>query len=343
MARSLLIISLILLIGCQDDGERTLKPYRLIGKALGTTWTVKVLSYQPIDESKLRTDLAAKIEEAERILSHWRPDAELYQLNATLSSEPVSIHPLLHELLTHAKWTHEQTAGAFDPTIAPLVNLWGFGPVSENRLSIPTEKEIDKTLLSTGMNQVEILSGFRVRKKLPALQIDLSASAKGEIIDEVCEMLDQRNFNNYLVEIGGEIRGRGNGNSGKGWTIALEDGSEGKSNRLSTVNLLDYSVATSGTYRQRKPNPDSVKPASHLIDPRTGRPVEHKLIAVNVLAPTARDADALATALMILGPKEGMRKAEEMDLIARFCTREGNQIQHSHTTTWKHLYPVTNQ
>ena len=121
----------------------------------------------------------------------------------------------------------------------------------------------------------------------------------------------------------------------------LEDGSEGKSNGLSTVNLLDYSVATSGTYRQTKPNPDSVKPASHLIDPRTGRPIEHNLVAVNVLAPTARDADALATALMILGPEEGMQKAEEMDLIARFCTRERNGTRHDHTTTWMHFFPAT--
>jgi len=341
MTRFLLILFFALLFSCQDDSEQTLKPYSLTGQALGTTWTVKVLSYQPIDEHKLRTDIAAKIEEAERILSHWRPDATLYQLNASLSSEPISIPPSLHELLRHAKWTYEQTGGAFDPTIAPLVNLWGFGPVSTNRLSIPTEKEIDETLLSTSMNQVEILSEFRVRKKLPALQIDLSASAKGEIIDEVCEMLDRRELSNYLVEIGGEIRGRGNGKSGKGWTIALEDGSEGKTNGLSTVNLLNYSVATSGTYRQSKPNQDSAKPASHLIDPRTGRPVEHNLIAVNVLSPTARDADALATALMILGPREGMRKAEKMDLIARFCTREGNETRHTHTPTWIRLYPVT--
>ena len=338
MTRSLLIFSFALLLGCQDDSEQTLKPYSLTGQALGTTWTVKVLSYQPIDESKLRTDIAAKIEEAERILSHWRPDAALYQLNASLSSEPIPILPSLHKLLKHAKWTYKQTGGAFDPTIAPLVNLWGFGPVSTNRLRIPTEKEIDETLLSTGMNQVEILSGFRVRKKLPALQIDLSASAKGEIIDEVCEMLDQSDFNNYLVEIGGEIRGRGNGKAGEGWTIALEDGSEGKSNRVTTVNLLDYSVATSGTYRQSKPNPDSVKPASHLIDPRTGRPVEHNLIAVNVLAPMARDADALATALMILGPDKGMALAEEMDLSARFCLVEANGSRMILSSAYQRLF-----
>jgi len=341
MTRFLLILFFALLLGCKDNSEWTLKQYSLTGQALGTTWTVKVLSYQPIDENKLRTDIAAKIEEAERILSHWRPKAELYQLNANLSSEPVSISPLLHKLLTHANWTYKQTGGAFDPTIAPLVNLWGFGPVSTNRLSIPQQKEIDETMQLTGMNQLELLNGFKVRKKHPALQIDLSASAKGDIIDQVCEMLDRRELSNFLVEIGGEIRARGNGKSGKGWTIGLEDGSEGKSIGLTSVNLLNYSVATSGTYRQSKPNPDSVKPASHLIDPRTGHPVVHKLIAVNVLAPTARDADALATALMILGPEEGMRKAEEMDLIARFCLREGNKTRQDHTTTWRRLYPVT--
>jgi thiamine biosynthesis lipoprotein len=343
MTRCLLILSLALLLGCQDDSEQTLKPYSLTGQALGTTWTVKVLSYQPIDESKLRTDLAAKIEESERILSHWRPDAELYQLNATLSSEPVSVPPLLHELLTHAKWTYEQTGGAFDPTIAPLVNLWGFGPVSTNRLRIPTEKEIDETLLSTGMNQVEILSGYRVRKKRPDLQIDLSASAKGEIIDQVCELLDRRGVVNYLVEIGGEIRAHGDGKEGKGWTVALEDGSPGKTNGLATVSLLNYSVATSGTYRQTKPNPDSTKPASHLIDPRTGQPVEHNLVAVNVLAPTARNADALATALMILGPEEGPVLAGQMDLIARFGIKEGNRTRQVHTPAWERLFPVANR
>ncbi|MBT3636276.1 MAG: FAD:protein FMN transferase [Opitutae bacterium] len=343
MLRFLWLLSFGLLLSCEKEVEDTPKILSLTGQALGTSWTVKVISSKPIDGDELLADLAAKIEETEKIFSHWRPDSKLYQVNASLSTEPISVPPLLHELLKHAKWAYEQTDGAFDPTIAPLVNLWGFGPVSTNRLRIPTEDEINGILEQVGMNQLEIRDGNKIRKKRPDLQIDLSASAKGEIIDQVCEMLDQRELRNYLVEIGGEIRGRGNGKSGKGWTIALEDGSEGKTNGLSTVNLLNYSVATSGTYRQTKPNPDSAKPASHLIDPRTGRPVEHKLIAVNVLAPTARDADALATALMILGPEEGMRKAEEMDLVARFCTREGNETRHTHTPAWIRLYPVANR
>ena len=339
--RFLCLFSSVLLIGCTDEPKGGRNSVAIKGQALGTTWMVKAFDSKPTDANELRDEIASKIEELERILSHWRPDSKLYQVNASLSAEPVSIPPLLHELLTHAKWTHEQTRGAFDPTIAPLVNLWGFGPVSENRTRIPTEEEINHALGLVGMNLLEILSDDRVRKKIPSLQIDLSGSAKGEIIDQVCALLDRRGIGNYLVEIGGEIRTRGPGKDERGWTIGLEDGS--RESERSTLSLRDYSIATSGTYRQSKPNPDSAKPASHLIDPRTGRPVEHDLLAVNVLAPTARDADALATALMILGPEKGMALAEEMDLSARFCTREGNQTQRSYTTTWRRLYPAFKQ
>ena len=339
MLRLLCLLSFSLLLGCADEGKDDSKLVSLTGKALGTSWTVKVLSFKPIDGDELQADIAAEIEEAERISSHWRPDSKLYQLNESLTTDPVSIPPLLHELLKHAKWTHEQTSGAFDPTIAPLVNLWGFGPVSENRLRIPTEDEIKRALEQVGMDQLEIMDGYRIRKKRPDLQIDLSGSAKGEIIDQVCQLLDRRGLENYLVEIGGEIRTHGDGKEGKGWTVALEDGSKDNQDGLATVSLLNYSVATSGTYRQTKPNPDSNKPASHLIDSRTGRPVEHNLVTVNVLAPTARNADALATALMILGPKEGMRKAEEMNLIARFCTREGNETKILFSPAYDLIFP----
>ena len=339
MLRLACFLSSALFMSCSDGGKDGRNPVTLKGQALGTTWMVKALSFKPVDEDKLRDEIATKIEESERILSHWRPDSKLYQVNATLSTEPIPVPPLLHELLVHAKRTYEQTDGGFDPTIAPLVNLWGFGPVSENRTRIPTEDEINRILEQVGMNQLEILDGYRIRKKRPDLQIDLSASAKGEIIDQVCQLLDRRGLENYLVEIGGEIRTHGDGKEGKGWTVALEDGSKDNQDGLATVSLLNYSVATSGTYRQSKPNPDSTMPASHLIDPRTGRPGEHNLIAVNVLAPTARHADALATALMILGPKEGMRKAEEMNLIARFCTREGNETKILFSPAYDLIFP----
>ena len=114
------------------------------GKALGTTWTVKIRASRYLDRSVLKDEIISTIEEAEKILSHWRPDAELYQFNQALTSNPITVHPLLHELLLHARKVHDESAGAFDPTIAPIVNLWGFGPVESTRTSFPPLKKFKK-------------------------------------------------------------------------------------------------------------------------------------------------------------------------------------------------------
>ena len=187
------------------------------------------------------------------------------------------------------------------------------------------------------MNKIELLHKGLVQKKLPTLQLDFSGSAKGEIIDQICTLLQSWNFNNFLVEIGGEVRAYGKGRNGKGWIVGLEDGS-GDSGSMVSAPLRNYAVATSGTYQLNKPNPDANRSASHLLDPRTGRPVDHELIAVNAFAPTARDADAWATALMILGPVEGMKKAEKLDMVARFCRIQNGHIEISLSTAYERLY-----
>ena len=328
MLRSFPMSLLCLLLGCSSEPrEGARETISLEGQALGTTWTVKVHSAEPVDLEELRHAIVAEIEEVETILSHWRPDAELYQFNRTLTTEPVAVHPLLHELLQHARRMNEQSLGAFDPTLAPLINLWGFGPVNQTRAGIPGPEEIKQAQNLVGMNLLEILPQCRARKRQAGLQVDLSGSAKGEIIDQVCALLDHWGLDNYLVEIGGEIRARGKGKAGQGWVVGLEDGSDKTGTKMASVPLRNYAVASSGTYRLNKTNPDSNKTASHLLDPRTGRPVGHDLVAVNAFAPTARDADAWATALMILGLEEGMNTAGKMDLVARFCVREGNETK----------------
>ena len=221
-------------------------------------------------------------------------------------------------MLRHAKWIHEQTNGAFDPTIAPLVNLWGFGPVSTDRLRIPAREEIEGALGQVGMGRLEMMDRNRVRKTRADLQVDLSASAKGEIIDQVCSLLDRWGMKDYLVEIGGEIRAKGDGRNGPGWKVLLEDGSGA---RTTSVALRDYAVATVGD-----------------VDPIVGG-IEHDLVAVNVLAPTSRDADALATALLILGPRDGISMAEEMDLVARFCLKDANGSRIILSRAYERLFP----
>ena len=326
-------------VSCTDSREQPItKLYELNGQALGTTWTIKVLTNNELDEKELNIDVVRRLEELEKIFSHWRPDAELHQFNSALTITPFSIHPELLKLLRQSQWMHRETGGAFDPTIAPVVNLWGFGPVGKTRSTIPSDDEIEQAMSLTGLNKLEILSKGMVRKKVPTLQLDFSASAKGEIIDQICKLLERWGFSNYLVEIGGEIRAEGKGREGKGWVVGLEDGHSKNENGMASVPLRNYAVATSGSYRLTKPNPDSNRNASHLIDPRTGRPIEHDLIAVNAFAPTARDADAWATALMILGPVEGMKKANELDLVARFSSSGKNGVGVKSSVAYDRLF-----
>ena len=333
----------IFCLACCNQKSSQEKPNltELSGSALGTTWSIKVLARKEFDPEQLRGEIVQKLEQAEKIFSHWRPDSELSLWNANKSTTPLQVNPQLYELVQHAQWMHRETGGAFDPTIAPLVNLWGFGPTSGTRSTIPKDEEIAEIKKLTGMDNLEVLPQNRVRKEFSKLRLDLSGSAKGEIIDQICQLLERWASQNYLVEIGGEVRAHGRGKKGKGWIVGLESG-KGRKGEMVSVPLRNYAVATSGTYRLKKPNPKSTRKASHLLNPQTGYPVEHHLIAVNAFAPTARDADAWATALMIMGLEKGMQKAEEMDLVARFCQlKDGITCIYS-STAYQRLFSAKN-
>jgi thiamine biosynthesis lipoprotein len=332
-----LITASFFLVSCTDQGDQPPYLIELNGNALGTTWVVKVLPHKSIDSEDLKNSIGQRLAHYEKIFSHWRKDSDLSKFNSNKSTEPVEIHPDIHELLKHAQWMHQQTAGTFDPAIGQIVNLWGFGPDGRNRSTIPKDEEVAEAVDSSGMNQMEILPKHRVCKKHPDLRLDLSGSAKGEIIDQICELLERYGLQNYLVEIGGEIRAHGRGKKGKGWIVGLENGEKGK-DQLVSIPLRNYAVATSGTYRLQKPNPKVKRSVSHLLNPKTGKPVENNLIAVNAFAPTARDADAWATALMIMGLEKGMQKAEELDLAVRFCKKGDNEVEFIYSEIYGRLF-----
>ncbi len=330
MLRSFPLPLLCLLLGCSSEPrEGARETISLEGKALGTTWMVKVRSAKSIDPRDLRDAIVAEIEKIEKILSHWRPDAELYQFNHALTTEPVAVHPHLHNLLQYARRINEESLGAFDVTIAPLVNLWGFGPIEETRGKIPTGEEIENALASMGQDKLELLPKSAIRKIRADLQLDLSAIAKGYAIDQVANKLDELGALHYLIELGGELRAKGNGSKGKGWQVGLEhpqaDANATKIHRV--ITLTDAAVATSGNYRLAFTDPDTGQSYSHLIDPRTGRPVNHDLLAVSVVALTAMEADAWATALLVVGREKGLQLAERENLDALFVERDSSGIK----------------
>lgn len=338
----LCLASCLWLGGCaQQDETKVPTLTKLSGNALGTTWMVQVLTDQIFEKEKLQKDIVQNLEAADKTFSHWRPDSELFQFNANQTTNDTVIHPKLHDLLKHAQWMHRETDGAFDPTLGTLVNLWGFGPEGKTRSTVPTEQQIENVQKIIGLEKLEISQNGKIRKKIPALQLDLSGSAKGEIIDQISNLLDRLNFHNFLVEIGGEVRAQGKGRNGNGWIVGLETGGSREIDLIS-VPLRNYAVATSGTYRLKKTNPESPRNASHLLNPKTGLPIEHNLIAVNAFAPTARDADAWATALIIMGLKEGMKKAEQMDLVVRFCEEVDGKVEIYSSTAYQRIFSTEN-
>jgi len=260
----------------------------LNGHTMGTTWQVTI-RHLPQGHSlqELNKRIAAEFNLIDAQASHWRPESQVSRFNLTFTTEPFPVKPDLQRIITKAQDLHKKTSGAFDITIAPLVNLWGVGPVKSTRGYTPSDEEIEKALIMCGMEKLKLLPDGTIRKTAPGLQIDLSALAKGYAIDQVADLLNALDIQDYLIECGGELRGRGDGSRGGGWQVAIENPVGSGASRI--ISLVNSAIATSGNYRRL-----------HIINPQTGRPVETETNIISVIAPTAMEADAWATACLVL-------------------------------------------
>lgn len=300
--------------GCQSPPETQL--HKFSGVAMGTTYSVAIVAPAlPVEKQALRQALEALLEQTDREMSTYRADSELMRLNQAASDNwnPVS-QPLLR-VLQAAQETSRLSAGAFDITIGPLVNLWGFGPV-EKRAAAPTEGEIDGALERVGYQKLQLDARAGTVKKAPGLFIDLSAIAKGYGVDRIALYLQELGLDNYLVEIGGELRARGVNGDNVPWRVGIEKPLAERRAVHRLIELRDTAMATSGNYRNFFEQ-DGVR-YSHAIDPRAGRPTTRRLLSVTVLHPAAMRADAWATALLLAGPEQGFALAEKHGLAAYF-------------------------
>ena len=297
-------------------------PYTsLSGTTMGTTWSVHVAS-EDMGPSAMRTTAAAIQASLDEVVAHmstWEAESEISLLNRSTSTEPQVLSGPLMEVLIVAQTVSQKSDGAFDITVSPLVELWGFGKATPPE-TLPSKKAIADALRHTGRG-LAVLDKQQgsITKKDPQLELDLSAIAKGYGVDRIAEKLESLGYFDYLVEVGGELRARGKRLDGKIWRVAIETPREGLREIHRVVELKDMAMATSGDYRNFYDQDG--KRFSHTLDPRTGRPVEHPLASVSVLHPTAIAADAWATALNVLGPEDGFRIAEKEDLAAYFIAR----------------------
>ena len=227
-------------------------------------------------------------------------------------------------VLEMAQDISERSGGAFDITVGPLVNLYGFGPDPKVE-SLPTDKQIDALRNRIGYKKLHLDSTAKtLRKDHPQMYVDLSAIAKGFAVDLIAEHLNTLNIENYMVEIGGEVRTRGQNRDSKPWQIAIEKPNQGQRAIHRVIGLRNMAMATSGDYRNYYLAEDGSR-ISHTIDPRTARPVKHNTASVTVLEASSARADALATAMMVLGPDAGLELAERESLAVLFLIRSENK------------------
>ena len=312
----------LMLAGCGNGPGM----FELRGQAMGTSYSIRVVAPAggpPVPLEALRQRVAMRVEDLEDVFSTWRPDSQVSRFNAREGEEWFAVSPDFLDVLKEAVKVSELTGGAFDPTVGPLVELWGFG-AGEASTAVPGREALERMLQVTGVANLQWReSPPAVRRTRPGVRLDFSAIAKGYAVDAVWTLLSEAGLSDYLVEIGGEVRARGRRADGLPWSIGVEnpDGS----GIDESVPLRDAAVATSGDYRNYFESEG--KRYSHVLDPRTGWPVSHDLASVTVIASSATMADALATALLVLGPETGLRLAIDQGLAARLVVRTAEGLQ----------------
>ena len=315
------VIGLFALAGCDLFSQQT-DEYVLRGNTMGTSYTIKALHARgKVSDEELYIDIKATLDEANEALSNWKDESEISIFNASSSTNWVSTSSEFHEVLQEAQSIHALSGGRFDITVSPLVDLWGFGPADNE--NPPTDAQISDAMTNVG--QTELLNVKSdppmVRKNKPGVTITLGAIAKGYSADLIGRTLAKHGITNYLVEIGGDLMVHGLNSLGEPWQIGIEKPDEaGRSVQL-VLPVRDMGIATSGDYRNFYFN-DAGQRMSHIMDPLTGRPVTHNLASVTVLAPDGMRADGMATALLVLGEKDGRALADKLDIPAYFIRRE---------------------
>jgi FAD:protein FMN transferase len=312
------LLTLVLLVGFARAGEIVV----LSGRAMGTKWNVKFV--QPptaLDRDFVARRVAARLEELEQQFSTYRADSELSRFNANLTTDWIPVSAEIACIASESTAISRLTGGAFDPTVYPLVRLWGFG--AQRRVEgLPAEPEIFAALARTGWrNLVPRQDSPALRKVRADISADFSSIAKGFAADEIGRLLGMLGAANSFVQIAGDIRCGGRSADGGPWRVGIEQPLDTGSALASAVILSDQAVSTSGDYRNFFVK--NGRRYSHIIDPRTGRPASTALASVSVVHASCARSSALATALFVLGPDDGFRFAVQEGLACLFISREG--------------------
>ena len=321
------IVSIILICGgCESSIKRSM--FVLSGPIMGTDYRITVIADRKINQEALEQDLQAVMNLVNDSMSHYDAASELTKINQADAGQKIMLSDQLNEVLTEAVSVSELSGGAFDITLGPLIDLWGFGAQGLITQK-PSTKEIQRLSKIVGYSRLNLKEGVLI-KSHSDIQLNLSAIAKGFAVDQVAAELVQQGIQDYLIDIGGELRASGVNMDSQLWRVGIErpmllGGVQ------QVIKLSNQSVATSGDYLNFL-TIDGQR-FSHTIDPITMKPVLHRLASVTVVEESASRADALATAIMAMGDDRGFEFAEKHQLAAYFVLRDetgdGFQIRYT--------------
>lgn len=293
------------------------------GSTMGTVYNVRAVgSAAGLSVAALQRQVDLRLAAISQEMSTYLPDSEISRFNRYTGDDWFAVSTETALVVAAGLEVSRDTQGAFDVTVGPLVNLWGFGPAGRAG-EIPADEAIAECQARVGYTRLQVRQEPpALRKRRADVYIDLSAIAKGFAVDEVAKLLERHAVGSYLVEIGGEVRTRGRKPDGGGWRIGIERPVAAVRELDCVVELDNRSLATSGDYRNFFERQG--RRYSHEIDPRTGRPVDHALLSVSVLADDCLTADAWATALLVLGPDAALPAARRRGLDVLCMIRSGD-------------------
>lgn len=300
-----------LLSGCGEQIEE------FGGPTMGSHYSLKYLAGEDTPEpAALQAEVEGLLAEVDRQMSTWRSDSDLSQFNRMPARSCRAMPDAVLELVRAGNALHEQSGGAFDLTLEPLLDLWGFGPQSRGE-RVPGAAELAEARQRVGQRHLQV--GERRLCKDAAVQLDLNSIAAGYTVDLIAKRLGELGVQSYLLDVTGELRGAGRKPDGSPWRIAIEAPRDDRQVAQKILPLDGVGVSTSGDYRNYFEQ--NGRRFSHTLDPQTGAPITHRLASVTVVDPSTLRADGLSTLLMVLGPERGYAFAEQADVAAFFVTR----------------------
>lgn len=305
-----LLSGIVLIVGCDLKKET-----QFTGKTMGTTYHVKVVSNYFARVSHLEKKIKMCLDGINHSLSTYQKDSEISRFNS-IENTTKSFHTTkdFFGVMNMGRKLYELTEGAWDGTIDPLVNLWGFGR-SGTKYEIPAKSEIETKLAQVGFDKIDFLPDQMLKKRNSSVKVDLASIAKGYGVDKVADLLRKNQLTDFLVEIGGEVYAKGRRKDGRKWRVGINKPHKDApiDAVYAIIELEDKGFATSGDYRNFIEI--TGKRYSHVIDPKTGRPVDNGVVSVSILADTCALADGLATAIMVMGPDAGQTLLNRLDSV----------------------------